>query len=86
MKQAKKAKATGYVKGFPDVQILNARGGYFGLFLELKLNKRCYPTKEQKEWIKDLNQLGYKAEICKGIDEAMNCIDTYMKLKPTINK
>ena len=81
-KQAVKAKATGYVKGFPDLQITEARGGYFGLFLEIKQLKR-YATKEQKEWIKDLTDRGYKAVITKGLENTINEIDSYLKLKPT---
>ena len=83
MKQAIKAKATGYVKGFPDVQILVPRGGFFGLFIELKLNKKSYPTKEQKAWIDDLNTAGYMAVVCKGYEEACNVLDSYMRKKLT---
>lgn len=82
--QAVKAKRTGYKRGFPDLQITEAKGGYFGLFLELKTNKGR-ATKDQKEWIKDLNNRGYKALIVKGIDECMKAIDTYMELTDTIN-
>lgn len=81
-KQAIKAKATGYVKGFPDLQITEARGGYFGLFLEIKMEKR-YPTKEQKEWILDLTARGYKALIVKGLDKCIIAIDEYLIMKPT---
>ena len=38
-RQAAKAKRTGYKRGFPDLQITEARGGFFGLFLELKTIK-----------------------------------------------
>lgn len=31
-----KAKAAGYSAGFPDLMILCARGGFHGLFIELK--------------------------------------------------
>tara|TARA_R100000781_G_scaffold63337_1_gene40191 strand:- start:875 stop:1237 length:363 start_codon:yes stop_codon:yes gene_type:complete len=82
MKQAIKAKKSGYVRGFPDLQILEARGGFFGLFIELKTLKGR-PTKYQKEWIEDLKDLGYSAQICKGIDQAIYCIDKYMKMNKT---
>tara|TARA_R100001440_G_scaffold171_1_gene495 strand:- start:685 stop:1098 length:414 start_codon:yes stop_codon:yes gene_type:complete len=81
--QAVKAKRTGYKRGFPDLQITEARGGYFGLFLELKTNKGR-ATKDQKEWVEDLNNRGYKALIVKGIDETINAIDNYMKQENTI--
>lgn len=81
-KQAVKAKATGYVKGFPDLQITEARGGYFGLFIEIKMEKR-YATKEQKEWITDLTNRGYKALITKGLTDTISALDDYLKLKKT---
>tara|TARA_R110002020_G_scaffold346394_2_gene560279 strand:+ start:1947 stop:2327 length:381 start_codon:yes stop_codon:yes gene_type:complete len=80
---AKRMKDAGYVKGFPDLQITEARGSFFGLFIELKTEKGR-PTKEQKEWIKDLQDRGYKAIICKGIDETLKTIDDYLKMNDTI--
>lgn len=82
MTQAIKAKKGGYVAGMPDMQIMSARGGFHGLFIELKTEKGR-ATKQQKEWINDLVAAGYYAEVCKGIDQAMDCLDTYMKLKQT---
>ena len=81
--QRNKAKATGYVKGFPDLQICEARGGYFGLFIEIKQLK-SYATKEQKQWIIDLNERGYKACCLKGLDSIIETIDNYIKQPPTI--
>ena len=93
-KQAVKAKATGYVKGFPDLQICfpmergvegdKGEGGgtlkgemYHGLFLEIKKDKKSYPTKEQKEWIAYLNEQGYCARVTKGLDQSLEVIDAY---------
>jgi len=87
-KQAVKAKATGYVKGFPDLQVCTpmGRGGteggvYHGLFLEIKKDKKSYATKEQKEWIEYLNEVGYCARVTKGIDESIQTIDDYFNQK-----
>ena len=88
-KQAVKAKATGYVKGFPDLQICvpmergDREGGgvYHGLFLEIKKDKKSYATKEQKEWIAYLNEQGYCARVTKGFDESMQVIDDYFNKK-----
>lgn len=78
MKQAIKMKATGYVKGFPDLQICEPNGKYFGLFIEVKTEKGVV-SKEQKEWIKELNKRGYFATYVKGTDEAIKVIDEYFK-------
>lgn len=75
--QRKKAKATGYVAGFPDLQICAARGGYYGLFIEIKLNKNCYPSQVQKDWIDDLLDRGYLAVVCKGYDECIETLENY---------
>jgi|TARA_R100000482_G_C5111693_1_gene140917 hypothetical protein len=82
-RQAIKAKRTGYKRGFPDLQITEARGGYFGLFIELKTIKGR-ATEAQKEWIQDLNDRGYKAEICKGLPATLKVIDAYMNQQPTM--
>ena len=75
-------KHTGYVKGFPDLAIYEARGGYFGLFIEIK-QKGGYPTKNQKSWIDDLNERGYLACCLKGLDAILAAIDSYLIMKET---
>ena len=57
MRTAIKMKRAGYRKGFPDMEILEPRGDYHGLFVELKCGSR--PTPEQLEWQKDLIARGY---------------------------
>jgi len=83
--QKNKATATGYVKGFPDLQITEARGGYFGLFLELKRDRKSATSPVQIAWINDLTDRGYKAEVVKGFDECIKLIDGYFKEKRTEN-
>ena len=78
-KQAVKAKATGYVKGFPDLQICYPIQKSAGLFLEIKKDKKSYPTKEQKEWVAYLNEVGYYAKVVKGFDECQQTIDDYLE-------
>ena len=73
-----KAKKSGYKKGFPDLFIYEPRGNYYGLAIELKVGYNK-PTKEQLYWRNELNKRGYKAEICNGIDEALEVIDDYLK-------
>ena len=80
IKQAVLAKKTGYVKGFPDMQILKINHLYGGLFLEIKANKKSYPTKEQKEWVAYLNDAGYYAKVVKGLDECIEVVDWYLKI------
>tara|TARA_R100000664_G_scaffold13472_1_gene21521 strand:- start:42 stop:398 length:357 start_codon:yes stop_codon:yes gene_type:complete len=80
--QRNKAKATGYKRGFPDLFIYEIskidKKLYCGLAIELKVgyNKA---TNEQNWWCGQLNERGYKAHICTGIDEALEIIDNYLK-------
>lgn len=77
MKQAIKMKATGYVKGVPDLQIFEAVGNYHGLLIEIK-DLKGVVSKEQKQWIKDLNDRGYFATYCKGVESTIKVIDDYL--------
>lgn len=79
--QRRKIVRNGYVRGKNDLDIYEARGGYFGLFLELK--EKAYPTKEQKEWIDAMNERGYCARITRGLDETISVIDEYLSKDKT---
>jgi hypothetical protein len=76
MKQAIKMKATGYVKGVPDLQIFEPMGNYHGLLIEIKDIKGVV-SKEQKEWIKELNKRGYYATSSKGYEATIQVINDY---------
>lgn len=80
IKQARKAKRTGYIKGFPDIQILHPNKTYHGLFIEIKPHKLAYPSAHQKEWIEKLNSLNYFAKVCKGLDDCIETLEEYLKL------
>jgi hypothetical protein len=78
MKQAIMMKRTGYVRGFPDLMILESSKEYKGLFIEMKTDKGV-ASKEQKWWKEELTKRGYRSEICKGFDAAKQIIDEYFK-------
>lgn len=80
MKQAIKMKATGYVKGVPDLQIFEPMGNYHGLLIEIKDIKGVV-SKEQKEWIKELNERGYYATYSKGYEATIQVINDYFEGK-----
>ena len=68
---------------FPDIFLYEARGTFFGLAIEIKTIKGV-ATKEQKQWIVDLNLKGYKASVQKGWENIINEIDKYMSLPQLI--
>ena len=80
MSQRIKAKKSGYKKGFPDLFIYEPRGSYHGLAIELKVGYNK-PTIEQLNWLKKLTDKGYLATTCRGIDEALEVINGYLKGK-----
>lgn len=78
-------------KGYPDLFIAAARNGYHGLFIEMKrkgagtylkdgsLSKSKH-TQEQKAFLDDLEDQGYKAVFGVGIDECKEIIDDYFEV------
>lgn len=71
-------KKMGVKKGYPDLILDIAKGGYHGLRIELKKVKGSRTTPEQLERIEMLNAEGYYAVIAKGFDEAIQIILDYM--------
>lgn len=73
----------GLKAGVPDNFIAEPRGKYHGLFIELKRAKKSLSRKtaEQKEWVKALNEKGYKAAFCYGAEEAKRITLKYLEEK-----
>jgi hypothetical protein len=75
----RKLKAEGVKKGVPDLCLPVPRGGYHGLYVELKRQKKSRISPEQVAWINALQGQGYKAEICLGATEAWEVIREYVQ-------
>jgi hypothetical protein len=76
---AKKLCAEGVKSGVPDLCLPVARGGYHGLYVELKRSKGGTVSSQQASWIAALQGQGYRACVCRGADEAMAVILEYMR-------
>lgn len=76
--EAARFKAMGVKRGVSDVFLPVAKGGYHGLYIELKA-KDGRPEKEQKEWIAAVREQRYYAAVCYGGIEAANLVEAYMK-------
>jgi hypothetical protein len=72
-------KAEGVAKGFPDMVLFVARGGFHGLAIELKV-QRGSVGKEQAQWHDDLRLEGYRVEVCYGWESARDIILHYLSL------
>ena len=74
-------KSMGLSKGFPDLSLNCAKGQYHSLHIEMKKDRQCKASKEQKEWIDRLNRYGNLAVICYSADEAIYVLNKYLNLK-----
>ena len=81
LQTAVKLKRQGVKKGVPDICLPVAAHGYHGLYIELKRRVGGRLSVEQKSWLNALNAQGYKAEVCKGFDEAANIIKDYLDIR-----
>ena len=75
--QRRKAKLTGYLRGVSDLLIFEPTRRYYGLFIELKRDKKCYPTAEQKQFISNTLERGYYSVCAKGFEQCKEVIDKY---------
>ena len=76
---AAKLKAEGVQSGVPDLMLPVARGGFHGLFIELKRMKGGRVTKQQTSWLNRLIRQGYSAVVCRGCHDAINQIEDYLR-------
>lgn len=76
---AAKLKKEGVRRGVPDMFLALPRGGWHGLFIEMKRRRGGVVSREQREYIEALNAAGYRACVCRGCDEAFEAIRDYLK-------
>lgn len=74
-------KRMGMRKGVPDLFFPKAMSGYHGMFIEMKRDTTCKPSKEQLAWIDYLNGQGYYAKVCYGASEAIKEINKYFEVR-----
>lgn len=72
-------KRLGVKAGVPDLCIPLAKGGYHGLYIEMKRSNFTPSklTEQQRAWIQLLKKNGYAAFVCAGADNAIKCIEWY---------
>ena len=78
--QAGKAKAAGMVAGWPDINLPVARGGFNGLYIELKVGRRK-PQAHQEAILKALATQGHCCQAIWGSDAAIDFIKDYLEGK-----
>ena len=81
--EAARFKAMGVKSGVPDLCLPVPRGGYAGLYIEMKYGKNK-TTDNQDKWLADLKAQGYKTAVCWSGEEATRELEAYLQQLPTI--
>lgn len=76
--EAARFKAAGVCPGIPDLFLPVARGGYHGLWIEMKAKEgRVSPA--QRDMMERLTAQGYRCVVCFSADEAIAKITEYLE-------
>lgn len=78
--EAGRFRAEGMKAGVPDLCLPVARGGYHGLYIELKRLKGSKTNGKQTEWLEELTKQGYYTALCKGWEAAAKVIEEYLNM------
>lgn len=78
-------KRLGLRRGVCDLCLPAARGGYHGLYIEMKTEEGRV-SREQAEFIEGILGEGYMAEVCRSGEEAVAVIERYLKMDMGENK
>lgn len=76
-------KAAGLKSGVPDICLPVARGGYIGLYIEMKAGKNK-PTDNQKKWLDALTREENFTAVCYGWEQAKEVIEKYLSMERTL--
>lgn len=76
--EAARFQAMGVKPGVPDLFLPVARGGYHGLFIEMKRQKGGRVSDYQRKWMEQLERQEYKVELCCGMQEAKEVLEEYL--------
>ena len=76
--EAVRFKRIGVKPGVPDLFLPVARGGWHGLFIEMKRKDKGRVTADQKAWIEALEGQMYRAVVCYGSEEACDVLYKYL--------
>lgn len=78
-REAHNLKLQGVKAGVPDMCLPVPRGDFAGLYIELKRVRGGRLSDEQRGWIEALRRTGHRVEVCKGAQEAVAVITSYLE-------
>ena len=79
IRQMARLKSQGLKPGVYDICLPVARGGFHGLYIEMKAGKNKM-TEKQTEFGDEVRKNGYATQTCYGSEEAIDVITRYLKL------
>ncbi|MCH5207550.1 MAG: VRR-NUC domain-containing protein [Oscillospiraceae bacterium] len=79
-REAARFKRMGVKPGVPDLFLPVSRGGFYGLFIELKAHNGRV-SENQGKWLRELYEQGYAVCVCFGFEEAKRDIIRYLDWK-----
>lgn len=91
--EAARLKGLGVMKGVLDLKLPVGRGGYFGLYIEMKKPRHRFRSDREAEKAVSPDQVGfservtkqhYLCKVCYGFLEAKHALEAYLKLPPTL--
>ncbi len=71
-------KQQGVKRGVPDLCLPVPKGEHHGLFIEMK-TEIGRVSEYQKWWLSQLTEKGYQCAVCRGWEEAVKCLEDYLK-------
>ena len=77
--EAGRFRAEGVKAGVPDLCLPVARGGFHGLYIELKRQRGGRASDNQVEWLDALSKQGYQVALCRGWETAAETILKYLQ-------
>ena len=83
--EARNLRLQGVKPGVPDIFLPAMRGGYGGLYIEMKRRKGGVVSGEQKRWMAELNKAGYCVAVCRGWEQARCIITDYLRIGRNTN-
>ena len=77
--EAKHLKEQGVKAGVPDLCLPVPRGGYHGLYIEMK-TEHGHTSEAQERWGEKLTAQGYRWQVCHGWEAAVSTLEWYLTL------
>ena len=77
--EARHLKEQGVKAGIPDIFLPCARGGWHGLYIEMKRRTGGRISEEQRAMLDALRAQGYRTQVCKGWEQAKQIIEQYLR-------